>query len=36
MNILNAHCGMTFSGGILDFIIYGVLPDVAKQGANCY
>jgi phosphotransferase system glucose/maltose/N-acetylglucosamine-specific IIC component len=36
MNILGAHMGMTFSGGLLDFIVYGVLPDVTKHGANCY
>ena len=29
MNILGSHIGMTFSGGILDMIIYGVIP-VAK------
>jgi PTS system glucose-specific IIC component len=36
MNIVNAHIGMTFSGGLIDFIVYGVLPDVSSHGANCY
>ena len=26
MNLLGAHIGMTFSGGILDLIIYGIIP----------
>lgn len=26
MNVLGAHMGMTFSGGILDLIIYGAIP----------
>ncbi len=36
MNILNAHVGMTFSAGVLDFLIYGVLPDIAGAGAKCW
>ena len=36
MVILHAHMGMTFSGGVIDFFIYGVLPDISKMGANCY
>ncbi|MDR0675330.1 MAG: PTS transporter subunit EIIC [Mycoplasmataceae bacterium] len=36
MNILHAHMGMTFSGGALDFIIYGLLPDATNHTANCY
>jgi len=24
--MLNANLGMTFSGGIFDFILYGILP----------
>jgi phosphotransferase system glucose/maltose/N-acetylglucosamine-specific IIC component len=28
--------GMTFSGGALDFIIYGILPDATGHAANCY
>ncbi|MCC3160889.1 MAG: glucose PTS transporter subunit IIA [Mollicutes bacterium PWAP] len=31
-NILQVHVGMTFSGGILDLIIYGVLP--MQQGTH--
>ncbi len=36
MNLLGAHVGMTFSGGLIDFCIYGVLPDSLGAGANCY
>lgn len=36
MVILHSHMGMTFSGGVIDFFIYGVLPDISKMGANCY
>ncbi len=36
MNLLGAHMGMTFSGGLIDFCIYGVLPDSLGAGANCY
>jgi phosphotransferase system glucose/maltose/N-acetylglucosamine-specific IIC component len=36
MNIMGAHMGMTFSGGFLDFIIYGMLPDTTGHAANCY
>ncbi|SYV92557.1 Uncharacterised protein, partial [Mycoplasmopsis synoviae] len=25
-NLLNVHIPMAFSGGILDFVIYGVIP----------
>ncbi|MBN3534605.1 PTS transporter subunit IIABC [Mycoplasma procyoni] len=28
MNVLGAHIGQTFSGGILDLIIYGIIPVV--------
>ncbi len=35
MNLLGAHVGMTFSGGLIDFCIYGVLPDSLGAGANC-
>ncbi len=36
MVVCHAHMGMTFSGGIIDFFIYGVLPDASGAGANCY
>ncbi len=36
MNLLGAHIGMTFSGGLIDFCIYGILPDSLGAGANCY
>ncbi|MDR3257608.1 MAG: PTS transporter subunit EIIC, partial [Mycoplasmataceae bacterium] len=36
MNVLGAHMGMTFSGGALDFIVYGILPDATGHVANCY
>ncbi len=36
MYICGAHIGMTFSGGLLDLIIYGVIPDISKAGTNFY
>ncbi|MDE6477174.1 MAG: glucose PTS transporter subunit IIA [Mycoplasmoidaceae bacterium] len=36
MNLFGAHMGMTFSGGFIDFIIYGALPDALGAKANCY
>ncbi len=36
MNLVGAHMGMTFSGGFIDFMIYGALPDGMGAGANCY
>lgn len=32
MNILGAHIGITFSGGILDMVIYGIIP--LAKGTN--
>ncbi len=29
MNILNVRIGLTFSGGLVDFIVYGVIPGTA-------
>ena len=34
MNLFGAHVGMTFSGGIIDTIIYGALP--MAKGTNFY
>lgn len=36
MNLLGAHVGMTFSGGAIDFTIYGIIPDAMGAGAHCY
>ncbi len=36
MNILGAHIGMTFSGGVFDFILFGIIPDATGLHANCY
>ncbi len=36
MNLFGAHMGMTFSGGFIDFIIYGALPDAIGAKANCW
>lgn len=36
MNLFGAHVGMTFSGGAIDFVIYGVIPDAMGAGAHCY
>jgi PTS system glucose-specific IIC component len=35
MNLLGAHMGMTFSGGLIDFCVYGVIPDAVGGQANC-
>lgn len=32
MNLMGAHIGMTFSGGVLDLIIYGIIP--MAKGTN--
>jgi phosphotransferase system glucose/maltose/N-acetylglucosamine-specific IIC component len=31
---MGANMGMTFSGGIIDFIIYGAIPDAVGKGVN--
>ncbi len=36
MNLLGVHMGMTFSGGVFDFILFGILPDATGLHANCY
>ena len=36
MNLLKANMGMTFSAGLLDFAIYGVLPDIFGAKADCW
>jgi|GEM_PF-2082757 len=36
MDVLGAHMGMTFSGGIFDFALFGILPDATGLNANCY
>lgn len=36
MNLFGAHVGMTFSGGAIDFVVYGVIPDAQGAHANCY
>jgi phosphotransferase system glucose/maltose/N-acetylglucosamine-specific IIC component len=36
MNMFGAHMGMTFSGGLIDFAIYGAVPDATGAKANCY
>jgi PTS system glucose-specific IIC component len=35
MNSFGAHMGMTFSGGVIDFVIYGIIPDALGGGTNC-
>lgn len=34
LDLVGAHVGMTFSGGIFDIILFGVLPDVSGMNAN--
>ena len=36
MNVLPACVGFTFSAGLIDFCIYGVLPDAIGAGSNCW
>ena len=36
MNLLKANMGMTFSGGFIDFAIYGILPDALGGKADCW
>lgn len=36
MNLFNVHVSMTVSGGILDFIIFGIIPFIAQKGTNFY
>ncbi|MDZ7293359.1 PTS transporter subunit IIABC [Mycoplasmopsis pulmonis] len=34
MNVLGAHIGMTFSGGFIDYVIYGLIP--IQKGTHAY
>lgn len=36
MSLLGMNMGMSFSGGLLDFIVYGALPDALHKQANSY
>ena len=36
MNLWHANMGMTFSGGLIDFSIYGILPDALGAKADCW
>lgn len=36
MDVLGAHIGMTFSGGIFDFVLFGILPDATGFGTNSF
>ncbi len=35
LDLLGSHVGMTFSGGIFDYLLFGVLPDASGLGSNC-
>lgn len=35
LDLMGSHIGMTFSGGIFDYILFGVLPDATNLGSNC-
>ncbi len=35
LDLLGSHVGMTFSGGIFDYMLFGVLPDATGLGSNC-
>ncbi len=34
MALAGAHIGMTFSGGMFDLILFGLIPDIAGNGTN--
>jgi PTS system glucose-specific IIC component len=34
--LLKCHIGVSFSCGLLDYVFYGVLPDINHAGANCW
>ncbi len=36
LDALGSHVGMTFSGGIFDYVLFGVIPDATGLGANSY
>ena len=36
LNIWHTNMGMTFSAGLIDFSIYGILPDVLGAKADCW
>ena len=36
MHITPAYVGFTFSAGMIDYFIYGVVPEIVGAGSNCY
>lgn len=36
LDILGSHVGMTFSGGIFDYVLFGILPDATGFHSNCW
>lgn len=36
MNLAHAHMGMTFSGGAIDYVLYGVIGDATGQQTKCW
>ncbi len=36
LDILGCHSGITFSGGIFDFVLFGIIPDATGLHSNCY
>jgi PTS system glucose-specific IIC component len=36
LDLLHSHIGMTFSGGIIDYALFGILPDAVGMHSNCY
>ena len=36
MDILNVKIGMTFSGGLIDYTMFGILPQVTGQNVNAW
>ena len=36
MNIVPACVGFTFSAGLIDFVIYGAVPEIIGAGSNCW
>lgn len=36
MDILNVSVGMTFSGGIIDYVLFGIIPQLTGQDVNAF
>jgi phosphotransferase system glucose/maltose/N-acetylglucosamine-specific IIC component len=34
MDLMNAHAGVSFSGGVFDFVLFGILPEVTGNSTG--